>query len=395
MSLAVKLLLVAQIPVCASNFHVNVVVTSPAIKETGNFTVLVHPDWAPRGAQRFAELVTVKFFDEARFFRVISGFMAQFGIAAEPSKSYFWRQKQILDDPVRVSNRRGRLTFATGGKNTRTTQIFINFKDNSFLDKQGFSPFGEVVQGMEVVDKLYAGYGEGAPQGEGPPQGKIGAEGNEFLKKDFPLLSYINTIEFLGGEPPEGTIDLEAEAQTVGIPAMVLLVILTFTSPVFGRACANTALEDPKGPRSRVIIISTVIMCVSLCYWVWAAVITLMRHFDLGIASFAVTFWAGFLARYGAIELRPCVVCWQRLLLPLACLVVTATYGYAIHTAPMQRTLVLYYWIGAIWWVLAAFCSLSLGGGLRREANIRTARKYDDVDVIGAEDGPGDMDALT
>jgi peptidyl-prolyl cis-trans isomerase A (cyclophilin A) len=104
-----------------------------------------------------------------------------------------WRQAQIKDDPVKESNQRGYVVFATAGPNTRTTQLFINFKDNSSLDKQGFAPFGQVIKGMDVVDKIYDGYGEGAPRGRGPEQGRLQNEGNAYLAKEFPRLDYIKT----------------------------------------------------------------------------------------------------------------------------------------------------------------------------------------------------------
>ncbi|QDT35564.1 MULTISPECIES: peptidylprolyl isomerase [Thalassoglobus] len=157
----------------------------------GDFTVEVHPEWAPLGAAQFKEIVEDGVFNEARFFRVIEGFMVQFGIAGDPAVSAKWRNKQIKDDPTTQSNTRGMITFATAGPNTRTSQVFINFGDNSFLDNQGFAPFGKVTEGMEVVDALYAGYGEGAPQGRGPGQGQVQSKGNEYLKADFPELDYI------------------------------------------------------------------------------------------------------------------------------------------------------------------------------------------------------------
>lgn len=163
----------------------------------GTFVVEVHRDWAPNGADRFYNLVKNGFFDNARFFRVISGFMVQFGINADPKLSAVWREARIKDDPVRQSNKRGLITFATAGPNTRTTQVFINFGDNNMLDRQGFAPFGQVVSGMNVVDALYNGYGEGAPGGQGPEQGRIQQEGNTYLVKEFGKLDYIKkaTIE--------------------------------------------------------------------------------------------------------------------------------------------------------------------------------------------------------
>lgn len=163
----------------------------------GTFVIEVHRDWAPNGADRFYNLVKNGFFDNARFFRVISGFMVQFGINADPKLSAVWREARIKDDPVRQSNKRGLITFATAGPNTRTTQVFINFGDNNMLDRQGFAPFGQVVSGMSVVDALYSGYGEGAPGGQGPEQGRIQQEGNSYLVKEFGKLDYIKkaTIE--------------------------------------------------------------------------------------------------------------------------------------------------------------------------------------------------------
>ena len=159
----------------------------------GVFVVTVHRDWAPNGADRFYNLVKSGFYDDVRFFRVIDGFMAQFGIHGTPAVASAWRNAQIKDDPVKQSNKRGYVVFATAGPNTRTTQLFINFGDNAALDKQGFSPFGEVTKGMDVVDKIYNGYGEGAPRGKGPDQGRTQAEGNAYLTKEFPKLDYIKT----------------------------------------------------------------------------------------------------------------------------------------------------------------------------------------------------------
>jgi peptidyl-prolyl cis-trans isomerase A (cyclophilin A) len=159
----------------------------------GPIVIEVHREWAPQGADRFYNLVQNGFYDDLRFFRVISGFMVQFGIHGTPGIQAPWRNAQIKDDPVKQSNKRGTITFATAGPNTRTTQVFINFADNTGLDKQGFAPFGQVVTGMDVVDKLYSGYGEGAPRGKGPDQGRIQAEGNAYLTKEFPQLDYIKS----------------------------------------------------------------------------------------------------------------------------------------------------------------------------------------------------------
>ena len=159
----------------------------------GDVVIEVHRDWAPLGADRFFNLVKNGFYDDATFFRVLPGFMAQFGIHAKPAVSKVWEPATIKDDPATQSNKRGYVSYATSGPNTRTTQMFINFGDNSQLDRQGFSPFGMVTEGMDVVDKLYSGYGEGAPGGSGPEQGRIQHEGKAYLDKDFPQLDSIKT----------------------------------------------------------------------------------------------------------------------------------------------------------------------------------------------------------
>jgi len=163
----------------------------------GVFVIEVQRDWAPNGADRFYNLVKNGFYDNVRFFRVISGFMVQFGIHGDPKVSAPWREAQLKDDPVKQSNKRGYITYAMAGPNTRTSQVFINFGDNASLDSQGFSPFGRVVTGMEVVDKLNAEYGEGAPRGRGPDQSRMQMEGNAYLTKDFGRLDYVKkaTIE--------------------------------------------------------------------------------------------------------------------------------------------------------------------------------------------------------
>jgi peptidyl-prolyl cis-trans isomerase A (cyclophilin A) len=157
----------------------------------GAFVVEVHRAWAPKGADRFYNLVKNGFFDNCRFFRVVSGFMVQFGINGDPAIQGAWRNANITDDPAKESNKKGYITFANAGPNSRTTQVFINYADNAFLDSQGFPPFGKVVTGMDVVQKLYAGYGEGAPQGKGPSQGQIQTQGNAYLEKDFPKLDFV------------------------------------------------------------------------------------------------------------------------------------------------------------------------------------------------------------
>ena len=157
----------------------------------GPFVIEVQRDWAPNGADRFYNLVKNGFYDNTRFFRVIPGFMVQFGINGDPAVSAACRNARIGGDPVKQSNARGMVTFATAGPNTRTTQVFVNFGNNNFLDRQGFSPFGKVVSGMDVVDALYSGYGEGAPAGQGPDQGLIQQQGNAYLEQGFPKLDYV------------------------------------------------------------------------------------------------------------------------------------------------------------------------------------------------------------
>ena len=160
----------------------------------GPFVITVHRDWAPNGADRFYNLVKNGFYNEARFFRAIQGFMVQFGIHGDPAVSKVWRNARLPVDKVTQSNTRGRITYAMGGSpDTRTTQVFINFRNNSNLDGMGFAPFGEVTSGMDVVDKIHTGYGEGAPRGSGPDQGRVQAEGNAYLMKSFPKLDYIKS----------------------------------------------------------------------------------------------------------------------------------------------------------------------------------------------------------
>jgi peptidyl-prolyl cis-trans isomerase A (cyclophilin A) len=156
----------------------------------GDILVDVTREWAPQGADRFYNLVKVGYYDDVAFFRVVSGFMAQVGIHGNPQVSRAWKMARIPDDPVRQSNTRGMVTFATSGPDSRTSQIFFNFGDNANLDGMGFSPFGRV-RDMNVVDALYSGYGEGAPRGRGPAQARIQAEGNPYLRSDFPELDYI------------------------------------------------------------------------------------------------------------------------------------------------------------------------------------------------------------
>ena len=156
----------------------------------GEFVVRVHRSWASCGADRFYNLVRAGFFDDSRFFRVRAGYIVQFGIAGDPEVAAVWRDQAFDDDPVRETNIRGRIAFAMTRPDTRTTQLYINLVDNPHLDDQGFAPLGEVIEGMEVVDRLYAGYDEGAGGGmRGGKQGKIFNEGNAHLDREFPKLS--------------------------------------------------------------------------------------------------------------------------------------------------------------------------------------------------------------
>jgi peptidyl-prolyl cis-trans isomerase A (cyclophilin A) len=163
------------------------------VTTAGEFTVKVTRAWAPNGADRFYNLVSHHFYDGGAFFRVLPGFMAQFGLSAYPEVSKVWETATIKDDPIVQSNHRGFVSFATAGPNTRTTQVFINYGNNEALDKSGFSAFAVVSDGMEVVDKLYNGYGEGAPDGHGPRQDLIGTGGRAYLEKGFSKLDTIRS----------------------------------------------------------------------------------------------------------------------------------------------------------------------------------------------------------
>jgi peptidyl-prolyl cis-trans isomerase A (cyclophilin A) len=168
----------------------------------GDFTVSVTRAWAPLGADRFYNLAKHHFFDHESFFRVLTGFIAQFGISAYPPLNAVWEKATIKDDPVTQSNKKYYLTFATAGPDTRTTQLFINLADNPRLDGMGFAPFGQVTEGMNVVDALYADYGEGAPGGSGPNQDEIQKEGKPYLDKNFPKLDYIKTTTITPAPSP-------------------------------------------------------------------------------------------------------------------------------------------------------------------------------------------------
>jgi peptidyl-prolyl cis-trans isomerase A (cyclophilin A) len=162
----------------------------------GDIVLEVHREWAPIGADRFYNLVKAGFFNNTAFFRVVPGFMVQFGLAANPAVNKAWQTANIKDDPVKQSNKRGMLTFAkTSLPNSRSTQLYINFGDNAGLDPQGFAPVGSVVEGMDVVDKIYAGYGER------PEQDKITDEGDAYIVKNFPMIDKIKMAKILPAEP--------------------------------------------------------------------------------------------------------------------------------------------------------------------------------------------------
>lgn len=157
----------------------------------GPFVMEVNREWAPLGADRFYNLVRHGFYDGARFFRVLPDFVVQFGIPGDTALSQIWSEQHIQDDPVVQSNRRGYVSFAMAGPDTRTAQVFINLAENQRLDAMGFAPFGRIVEGMEIVQSLFAGYGEGPPRGSGPDQDLIEREGTPYLEREFPLLDYI------------------------------------------------------------------------------------------------------------------------------------------------------------------------------------------------------------
>merc|ERR1711998_121778 len=167
--------------------------------------------WAPRGADRFYNLVKNGFYDGNRVFRNVPNFVAQFGINGNPNVQQNWRDgpANIRDDEVKQSNKRGTLVFATSGPDSRTTQVFINTADNSFLDSQGFAPVGHIVKGMDAVDKMYTGYGEK------PDQGQIQMQGNSYLKSEFPQLSYFSSVTIKPADSSTAdTVEPEADWQS-------------------------------------------------------------------------------------------------------------------------------------------------------------------------------------
>lgn len=159
----------------------------------GEFVVRVERAWAPLGVDRFFHLVRIGYYTDIAVFRAIKGFMVQFGIHGVPRVSAAWKDAHIADDPVTTSNTRGTLVFAMAGPGTRTVQLFVNTSDNSRLDGMRFAPFGKVIEGMDVVDSLYAGYGEGRPGGQGPGQAELQTRGNEYVRSEFPELDFIRS----------------------------------------------------------------------------------------------------------------------------------------------------------------------------------------------------------
>jgi peptidyl-prolyl cis-trans isomerase A (cyclophilin A) len=159
----------------------------------GDIVIEAHKDWSPSGADRLYNLVKIGYFQDIAFFRAVKDFMVQFGIHGDPTVNAVWRASTVNDDPPgKQSNQRGMVTFAkTGAPNSRSVQLFINYKDNAMLDGMGFTPVGKVIEGMDVVDKINTEYGEGAPRGQGPNQMRIQSEGNKYLKADFPRMDYI------------------------------------------------------------------------------------------------------------------------------------------------------------------------------------------------------------
>jgi len=164
----------------------------------GNITIKMVREWSPKGVDHLRHLVKAGYYNDIAFFRAIDGFMVQFGIHGSPKVNGLWSETTLQDEPVKVSNKRGYLTYAkSGAPNSRSTQLFINLVDNQNLDRMGFSPIGEVIEGLSVIESLYMGYGEGAPRGRGPSQGVFSQQGNAYLKAQFPKLDYIKKATVL------------------------------------------------------------------------------------------------------------------------------------------------------------------------------------------------------
>lgn len=181
----------------------------------GDFILEVVRDWAPRGTDRFYELLQDKYYDGSRFFRVRPGFIVQFGISKDPKQSELWRQLKLPDDPVKQKNLKGYVSYAMAGPGSRTTQVFVNLANNSALDSSGFAPFARVVEGMDVVEKLYAGYGEvQALGGGGPDSQKIEGLGEEYLARNFSRLDKINQVTIVDYSPKADAAGAAAKAGT-------------------------------------------------------------------------------------------------------------------------------------------------------------------------------------
>eukprot|EP00930_Biecheleria_cincta_P062984 TRINITY_DN48453_c0_g1_i1.p1 TRINITY_DN48453_c0_g1~~TRINITY_DN48453_c0_g1_i1.p1 ORF type:complete len:309 (+),score=60.36 TRINITY_DN48453_c0_g1_i1:58-927(+) len=225
-----------------SSLQAKFVVRNLAGGRTGNFTVELRPDWAPLGAARFAELVKDRFFDSCRFYRVVEGFVAQFGMHGDPAVAQAWSQRLMRDDGVKVGNTRGRLSFATAGPGTRTTQIFVNIGDNSGLNHHGFAPFAEVVQGLDVIDRIFAGYGEAAPKGKGPSQAAMLSRGNTYLEAAFPHLSYIQAVEIVGNNSQEFDRLVEAHKFDLGMSSNTLMFLILLGIFIIGASLVSWIL---------------------------------------------------------------------------------------------------------------------------------------------------------
>ncbi|AMV18058.1 Peptidyl-prolyl cis-trans isomerase A precursor [Planctomyces sp. SH-PL14] len=171
----------------------------------GRVVLEIHPEWAPIGADRFRELVDAEFFDDCRFFRAVPGFVVQCGMSGDPLVNSKWKEKKLPDDPVLQTNKRGYVTFATSGTDSRTTQFFINLKHNAALDKMGFAPIGRVIEGMELVDQIETKYAEE------PDQQLISTRGNAYLRSNFPDLDYIQTARTKAGGGASGTVTASGE----------------------------------------------------------------------------------------------------------------------------------------------------------------------------------------
>jgi peptidyl-prolyl cis-trans isomerase A (cyclophilin A) len=167
------------------------------ITSAGDIVVETQRAWSPRGVDRFHELLRTGYFNEGRFYRVVPGFIAQFGVHKDFTTHRMWRQFFILDDPRVLSNTRGTLTFAQDGPTTRATEMFFNLRDNPVLDEQKFTPFARVIQGMDVVDRLYSGYGEMKPEGQYIDSGRVEEATNDYLVSRFPKLDYVKKTEIL------------------------------------------------------------------------------------------------------------------------------------------------------------------------------------------------------